>query len=63
MPGKLEVTVLSDVDTETFERLEDSIRDLLERKGLKGIIEDSQTGNTTMTRDEMIDRSEKGLLI
>lgn len=36
MGGELNVTVLSDVDTEVFERLEDNIRGLLEREGLKG---------------------------
>ncbi len=71
MSGELKIEILSDVDTEVFERLEDSIRDLLEREGLVGIIEDFKTGNITRTRDEMMrkngctspDQNIRGILV
>lgn len=54
MAGILKVTVMSIVDTETYEKLEDRIRDLLEEEGIEGIIEDFRTGNITRTRKEML---------
>ena len=56
MAGELNVTILSDVCTETFERLEDDIRDLLEKEGLEGVIEDFRTGNITRTRKEEMEK-------
>lgn len=51
MIGSIRVLVKSDVDTSVFEALEDKIRDLLEKEGLKAEIHDYVTGNTTVTRN------------
>lgn len=51
MIGSLRVLVKTDVDMSVFEKLEDKIRDLLEKEGLKGEIYDYVTGNTTVTRN------------
>jgi len=49
MIGSIRILIKSDVDTSVFEKLEDKIRDLLEREGLKAEIYDYVTGNTTVT--------------
>ncbi len=51
MIGSLKVFVKSDVDASVFEKLEDKIRDLLEKEGLKAEIYDYVTGNTTVARN------------
>lgn len=54
MTEELKIKILSNADSHTFEKLEDRFRDLLEQEGIEGEIEDSKTGNTTMTRKEEI---------
>lgn len=51
MAGTIKILVKSDVDTSVFEKLEDKIRDLLEKEGLEAEIYDYVTGNTTVTRN------------
>lgn len=58
--GELIVKIKSDVDECTFEKVEDLIRDLLEKHGLEGEILCSVTGNTTLTIKEDIGKKEEG---
>ncbi len=49
--GKLTIKIESLFTPETAEKLEEKIRDLLRDWNIEATIEDSITGNTTMTAD------------
>ncbi len=49
--GKLTIDIQTLICPEAYEELEDALRDTLERFGVKAVIEDSETGNTTTTRN------------
>jgi hypothetical protein len=49
--GKLTIKIKSFVTSESAERLEEEIRNLLRNWNIKATIEDSITGNTTTTDD------------
>jgi hypothetical protein len=49
--GKLTIKIKSLVTSESAERLEEEIRDLLRNWNIEATIEDSITGNTTTTAD------------
>ena len=49
--GKLIIKIKSPITTESAEILEEKIRDLLRDCSIDATIEDSITGNTTMTAD------------
>ena len=49
--GKLTIKLKSLITSESAEILEEEIRDLLRNSGIDATIEDSITGNTTVTDD------------
>jgi hypothetical protein len=49
--GKLTIKVKAPITSEEAEELEEEIRDLLRKNGIDATIEDSITGNTTVTDD------------
>ena len=49
--GKLTIRVKAPITSEEAEELEEKIRDLLRANGIDATIEDSITGNTTLTAD------------
>ncbi len=45
--GVLQVQIITPMTHEAYERLEDELKEFLEKKGLRGTIFDGVTGNTT----------------
>ena len=59
--GEIVIKVELDMTEYAYEVLEDDIRNLFERKGIKADIFDSVTGNSTRTREGMMAKSENML--
>lgn len=59
MTGNMSIEIKSDMDTYALEMLEDKIRNLLEREGIDAEILDQETGNTTVTSREEMEKTEK----
>lgn len=50
------INISTEITSEEHEKLEDAIRDLLEKEGIKGSIDNDYTGNITCTRSEKTKR-------